>query len=129
MDGGSEFSPLGQAGYAVGSVGDGAGGQYVFANLDQINEIIFEAETLLTDIRDDGASLLRAQQRVEPPAEDIMSAMEANATVRSLDQAITHNQAMASYVDAQLAKLRACRDEYARTDADGAGRLRTVDKG
>lgn len=97
MDSGSEFSPLGQAGYSItGSGGGGAGGQYVFADLDQINGIISDAERLLTDIRDDGASLLRAQQRVEPPAEDIMSVMEAEATVRSLDQAITHNQAMAS---------------------------------
>lgn len=130
MDGDSGSAPLGQAGYGItGSGGGGAGGQFVFANLGELNGIITELETLRDGIRSDGTKLDRARQLIEPPGEDIMSRMEAKATVHSLEKAIEHNTVMATYADTEIAKMRAARAAYANTDDAGAARLRTVDEG
>lgn len=78
MDGGSGTGALGPVGYVItGSGGGGAGGRYVFANLEDLDGVLAELETLRDDIRKDGEKLLRAQQLIEPPGEDIMSRMEA----------------------------------------------------
>jgi hypothetical protein len=130
MDGDSVSGALGQVGYAItGSGGGGVGGQYVFASLEDLDGIIADLETLRDDIRNDGDKLVQAQWLIEPPGEDIMSRMEANTTVHSLDNAIEHNTAMFNYAEAEIAKMRAARDAYAQTDDDGAARLRDADEG
>jgi hypothetical protein len=128
-DGGS--APLGPAGYGItgSGGGGGTGGQYVFADLAELDGTIAEFETLRDDIRGDGAKLLRAQQLIEPPGEDIMSRIEAKTTVHSLEKAIEHNTVMAAYADAEIAKMRAAQAAYANADVEGAARLRMVDEG
>jgi hypothetical protein len=129
VDGERESSPLGQVGYAItGSGGGGAGGQYVFADLDELTAIITEAEAILTEVREDGDDLLQARRLIKPPAQDVMSVMEAKTTVHSLDEAVRHNIAMADYLDAELAKLRACRDAYMSSGEESAARLRAMDR-
>jgi hypothetical protein len=130
MDGDGGSAPLGQVGYALtGSGGGGTGGQYVFANLGELDGIVAELETLRDDIGNDGDKLKQAQFLIEPPGEDIMSRLEASTTVRSLGKAIEHNMAMRAYADAEIAKMHAARAAYAHTDDEGAMRLRHVDKG
>lgn len=130
MDGDSESAPLGQVGYAItGSGGGGAGGRFVFANVAELDGIITDLEKLRDDIRTDGDKLVQAQGLIEPPGEDIMSRMEAKATVRSLDEAIKHNKVMRNYAKAEITKLRAARNAYANTDDEGAARMRDVDEG
>jgi hypothetical protein len=121
---------LAQAGYVItGSGGGGAGGQYVFANLDEMDGIIAEAKVLCEEIQEDGEKLRRAQALIEPPGDDVMSRIEAQTTVNSLEKAIEHNEAMFAYTGAQLAKLRAARDAYANTEDESAARLRGVGEG
>jgi hypothetical protein len=101
----------------------------VFANFGELDAIIAEWEALRDEIRGDGRKLVLAQQLIEPPGEDIMSQLEAKATVHSLDKAQIHNDAMATYADGYIAKLRAARAEYAGTDETSAAHLRGADEG
>jgi hypothetical protein len=127
VNGGGEPDALGQAGYGVtGSGGGGAGGQFVFTNLEELDGIITDLETLRDDIAKDGAKLRQARQVIVPPGEDIMSRMEATATVNSLDKALEHNLAMFTYAGAEIEKMRAARATYANSDEAGAAWLRNV---
>jgi hypothetical protein len=127
MEGNSVAGALGQAGYAItGSGGGGAGGQYVFVSVEQLDAIITEAGALLADIRLDGDQLRQAAGLIEPPADDIMSVMEARTTVESLTEAERHNKAMAAYVEAEMGKLQACRAAYVNTEDASAAQLRRV---
>ncbi len=130
MDGTTDPTPFAQAGYAItGSGGGGSGGQYLFANLDELNSIITDLETLRDNIRNDGEKLRLAHQLITPPAEDDMSHLEAQSTLDSLVKAIEHNDAMIAYADAEIAKIQAARNAYVNTDHDGAERLRHIDEG
>ncbi len=130
VDGGSGSRALGQAGYAItGSGGGGAGGQYVFASLEELDDIIADWEALYIRIRNRAAKLARAIGLIEPPAEDIMSRLQANTAVRSLEKAEEHRKAMENYARNYVEKLRAARAQYATTDADNAARLRNVGEG
>lgn len=121
--------PLGQAGYVIqGSGGGGEGGTYVFADLDELDNIITKLEALAQEIRQDGRGLLRAAELANPPAEDHMSTGQASAYAASLNKARAHNEAMVSYAEHQLVKLRAARTTYVETDAESAARLRTIDE-
>lgn len=130
MDGSGDSGAWGQAGYAItGSGGGGAGGQFVFADLGELDGIIAELETIRDDIRKDGDKLWRAQQLIEPPAEDIMSRVQAKAVVDCLEKAIDHNKKMRDYADAEITKMRAARNTYASTDEASAARLRNLGNG
>jgi hypothetical protein len=122
-------TPLGQAGYAItGSGGGGANGHYVFANLEELDSIIADLATLRDNIHSDDAKLVQAQRLITPPGQDDMSRMEAQTTVDSLDKAIEHNRAMATYAEAEIAKMRAARSAYANTDDKSAARLGHVNE-
>lgn len=124
VDGASGSEAVGQAGYIVtGSGGGGAGGQYVFANLEELDGIIAEFEALHARIKDRGVRLQRAIGMITPPAEDVMSRLQAGAAVQSLWKADEHRGAMEAYAATMIEKLRAARAEYAATDADNADQV------
>lgn len=130
MDGSSDSGALGQVGYGItGSGGGGAGGQFVFADLGELDGIIADIETVRDDIRNDGDKLRQARQLIEPPGEDIMSRFQAKAVIDCLDKAIEHNGVMVAYADAEIAKMREARDTYANVDDDNATRLRDLGEG
>lgn len=130
VDGDSGSGALGQAGYAItGSGGGGAGGQYVFASLEELDDIIAEWDALRDRIRGRGDKLAQAIAMIEPPAEDIMSRLQANTAVRSLQKAEEHRKAMEAYARNYVEKLHAARAQYATTDADNAARLHNVGEG
>lgn len=119
--------PLGRAGSSA--AGSGNTGGHFFASLAELDDVIAEWESLCDAIRQDGHRLLRAQQNVGPPARDEMSALVADATLRSLAAAERHNRAMAHYAEAYLAELRATREAYAVMDHNGAVDQRGVGDG
>jgi hypothetical protein len=129
VDGDSDVGTLGQAGYAItGSGGGGADGEYVFASLEELDAIIAEWEALQQRIRHRATKLVRAKSLIEPPADDVMSQLQAKAAIRSLEKAEEHRQAMEDYAAGFVAKLRAARTQYASTDADNAAALRETGK-
>lgn len=123
----SDTSPLGPAGYAVtGSGGGGAGGQYVFASVEHLDRIIAKWVAFRDAILEDGTKLDQARQLIGPPAHDIMSQLEANVTIHSLEKAVAHNRAMYSYAADYVTKLEAARTEYATMDDGAALNLRAA---
>ena len=122
MDG--ETGALGQAGHAVtGSGGGGAGGQYVFASLKELDDLIANWEALRDRIWGRDVKFRRAISLIAPPAEDMMSRLQAQGVVGSLTKAKAHNLAMFTYADGYVTKLKAARAQYAKTDADNAALL------
>lgn len=130
MDVGSEPGALGQAGYAVtGSGGGGAGGQYIFASLAELDTIIAEWEALRDRIRGRGVMLRRAINLIEPPADDLMSKFQANTAAQSLEKAQEHRQAMEDYATSYVAKLQTARAQYSATDSNNAAQMRQAGEG
>lgn len=126
----AEESPARNAGYVVvGSGGGGAGGNYVFADLDELEAIIAEWAAIRDAIRADGRKLAQARQLLRPPAEDLMSWWQPEAVKESLAKAITHNAAMEDYTDGYVRKLWAAWARYSADDEQAAARMRRIDGG
>ncbi|MFL6143206.1 MAG: hypothetical protein ACJ72N_15250 [Labedaea sp.] len=128
MDG--DTGALGQAGYAItGSGGGGAGGQYVFASLAELDGLITDWEALRDRIRDRDVKFRRAISLIAPPADDLMSRLQAKGVVGSLVKAQAHNLAMFTYADGYVTKLKAAHAQYAAIDADNAALIRRSGQG
>jgi hypothetical protein len=117
----SIYMPYGASG------GGGAGGQYVFADVDEIDGIITDLETELEDVQGDERYFQQAIDLATPPAEDMMSAGQVDAYRASLQEGWQHNKAVAAYAENQLAKLRAARQAYVDVDSGAANQLRNID--
>jgi hypothetical protein len=130
VDGQHDLGQFDQAGHVITGNGDGgAGGRYVFVNLAELDEIISELGKLRDAIREDGDKLNQAAWHIRPPGEDVMSRIEAQATIDCLNRAIRHNRSMRDYAEAELAKMYAARGAYVSTDDEGAARLRATHGG
>lgn len=118
----SIYMPYGASG------GGGAGGQYVFANIEEIDSIITDLETELVDIIEDDLYFQHSIRLATPPAEDTMSVGQVDAYVAALQQGWQHNKAVTAYAEGQLAKLRAARQMYVDADSGAAERLQDIDE-
>lgn len=107
--------------------GGGAGGEYVFADLAELDEIIKQWEAQRDAIRADGDQIRQAIGFVMPPADDEMSVRQADATTDSLNRLLEHNTAMFDYAQAYVEKLKAARGHTAATDSDNASTLTRTD--
>lgn len=124
-----ELPPGHHSGSEVFSVHDsanGSGGQYVFADLAEIDGIIAELEALVAEVQAEDETYARAIGLAVPPAEDFLSVEQADAYVAALEKGRTHNKAMSTYADDLLADLRAARQAYADGDATSAAQLRSA---
>jgi hypothetical protein len=120
VDGGGGSRSLGQAGHGVtGSGGGGADGRYVFASLAELDGLISEWQALQARIKSRGEKLGRAIDLIAPPADDVMSRLQAAAAVASLQKAEEHRKAMEYYAAGYVKKLEAARTDYAVADMDG----------
>lgn len=119
-DDASIYMPYGASG------GGGAGGQYVFVNVEEIGSIITDLEVIKNEIRADERYFRQAIRLATPPAEDEMSTGQVAAYRAALREGWQHNQAVASYAENQLVKLRAARQTYIDTDSGAAERLPNV---
>jgi hypothetical protein len=113
---GSAIADLFGGEYTHHSGGGGAGGYYEFTSLADLDSIITELKTVRDDITEDGWMLGRAIGTVVPPAQDIMSQMQAQATIASWDAAREHNRRMQAVADAEIAKLEDARKAYAQVE-------------
>jgi hypothetical protein len=121
--------PVANAGYAItGSGGGGSDGQYVFADLAELNAIKAEWTRLHEDVLLDKDRLTQALRFIEPPAQDEMSRKQAQALADSLTLARRHNEAMADYASAYIDKLNAAHQQYATEDEAAMRRVRRTDE-
>lgn len=116
-----DTSTLRQAGYAI--TGTAEGGDYVFTDLAELDKIIGDWEALRDRIKDRYDKFAHAIGLIEPPAEDIMSRLQAATATYSLEQAQSHSQTMYLYASGYVEKLHAARVRYTATEADNIGRL------
>ncbi|ALG07896.1 hypothetical protein AOZ06_14100 [Kibdelosporangium phytohabitans] len=100
------------------SGGGGAGGHYEFTSLAELDTIITELKSVADGIAQDGNKLHRTAEVIAPPAADIMSSLQTEATVTSIDAARLHNQQMLAAAEAEIAKLQAARTAYAQVEDD-----------
>jgi hypothetical protein len=121
---------LGNAGYVVtgsgGGGGGGGGGKYVFADLDDLGDMIAEWTDLRDGIQFDGEQLAQAKYMIDAPAMDDMSRSQPAAVTRSLGVALAHNDAMQTYADSYVTELTAAMKRYADDDESHAARLRAI---
>jgi hypothetical protein len=110
--------------YAHRSGGGGSGGYYEFTSLVQLDEIVTELKTVADDIAEDGRELEQAIGLVVPPARDIMSQLQAQATIASWTAAREHNRRMQAAAEAEIAKLEAARQAYAQAEDANVQRFR-----
>lgn len=110
--------------YAHQSGGGGAGGYYEFTSLAELDGLIAELRAVRDDIADDGRELNRAIGVVVPPARDIMSQLQAQATIASWEAAREHNRRMHAAADEEIAKLEAARKAYAEAEDAGVQSFR-----
>jgi hypothetical protein len=109
--------------------GGGTGGQYMFADLNELNGVIKQWESELEAIKKDGDTIDQAAALIEPPAMDGMTVGQADATRNSLITLREHNTAMREYAEGYLDKLRASRDSIANNEANNANTVKSVDRG
>ncbi|MCE7001646.1 hypothetical protein LWC34_02140 [Kibdelosporangium philippinense] len=102
--------------YQHQSGGGGAGGHYEFTSLAELDGIIADLKFELDGIFSDGNKIRQAIGLVEPPARDIMSQLQAQATINSWQLALDHNQRMWHAANAEIDKLEAARKAYSHTE-------------
>jgi hypothetical protein len=135
VDAGIEDARFGEAGLGSLGIGDrmgtggGGGGQFVFADLAELDSITTQWKAERDRIRNDGQTLSEAIQLCNPPAPDTMSHYQATRLRKSLTEAWNHNQAMFNYATGYVQKLEASRSSMADTEQNNSARLRTTGKG
>ena len=134
VDAGIEDARFGQAGLGSLGIGDrmgtggGGGGQFVFADLAELDSVTAQWTAERDRIKEDNNRLAQAINLCNPPAEDTMSHYQADALKTSLTAARDHNQAMLDYAVGYIEKLAASRAAMAGTEHDNAARLRAADE-
>lgn len=135
VDAGIADARFGQAGLGSLRVGErmgtggGGGGQFVFADLAELDSVTAQWKAERDRVFNDGQTLRNAIDRCNPPAPDMMSIYQADALKKSLNVALEHNQAMFAYANGYVQKLEALRKAMSGTEQDNADRLRTNGEG
>ena len=107
----------------------GGEGSYVFADLEELDDIIAEWTAIQVRIENRGKKLSQAYGLITPPAEDVMSRLHAGYTRASLLKALKHNDAMRVYARTYVDKLTAARRQYADTERQAAAAIRRSGEG
>lgn len=107
--------------------GSGGGdGQYVFADLEQLDGIIAALDAELCEMREDDRLFQQAISLIDAPAADHMSVAQVKAYRSSLRIGWRNHKEMVDYVENQFVKLRAARQAYEDSDTVAAERLRDI---
>lgn len=106
--------------------GGGAGGKFMFANIEELDAVIKKWEAECDAIREDGKKIREAWNAIAEPAGDGMSADAAAASRKSLLSMFSHNTAMMAYAQDYIRKLYESRNQM-QTSEDGAvAQMRSV---
>lgn len=108
------------------SGGGGAGGQFTFANIEELDAVITKWNTQRDEISEDQDRIVSAYREIAEPAGDEMSRGQADAARSSLVSMWEHNSQMLEYTDSYIEKLNFARGDMATNDEDAATVLRTT---
>jgi hypothetical protein len=112
--------------YQHESGGGGAGGQFMFANVDELDGIIAKWTTQRDEIEADLKRIGDAFNEINAPAGDPMSEGQANTARSSLVSMGEHCSQMLEYAKGYIKKLEEARVEMSTMDEDAATALRTT---
>jgi hypothetical protein len=108
------------------SGGGGTGGQFMFADLEELDAVIARWEDEREGILADRRAISETYDTIAPPAGDMMSSVQISASQASLANMYQHNNAMLRYAENYIAKLRASREQMATMDEGARANLRNV---
>lgn len=108
--------------------GGGAGGTYMFTDLEHLDSIIARWVAVRERIEPHSRKLEQAARAVHPPADDLPSQRQAEALVVSIEAAREHNQSVFTYAKGYVERLEAVRAEYVATEETNADQFRAVDE-
>jgi hypothetical protein len=106
--------------------GGGTGGQFMFANLDDLNGVITRWEQERDSIQADCDAIADAYWAIKEPAADPLSGEQAQASRDSLANMWTHSTAMLNYADNYIEKLKASRQQIAVMEDGAQEQMRSV---
>lgn len=107
--------------------GGGQGGQFMFANLEDLDAIIGQWEDEREAILADRQAIADAYRTISEPAGDVMSMLQAGASRDSLANLWQHSDAMLKYADNFIAKLHASRRQIAAGEDGAREQIRSVE--
>lgn len=105
---------------------DQAGGQYLFADLAELDGVIAEWQDLITAIDQDQRQIIDALAGPRQAAADGVSDANSSRTVAVLDGMREHNMTLLQYADAYVEKLVAARAAMASTEETNEARITAV---
>jgi hypothetical protein len=106
--------------------GGGAGGEFVFADLAELDGVIAAWREELDAIAADRDLIDDTRRAVDHPAADVMSVYHTQTTRQSLDALRAHNQELFAYAESYLKKLVETRQQMQNDDDAAATSMRTV---
>lgn len=113
-------------GQYLDSGGGGSGGQFVFANLDELSSVLHEWEDVRNEIEKRQRTVSSIQDLCTPPADDMMSHYQADAGKRTAAEKFNHENALLAYARAYVDKLAACRNAMATTEQHNTDQFRMM---
>lgn len=96
--------------------GGGTGGQFMFANIEELDGVITKWKGERDGILADKETIAQAYGMIAEPAGDTMSAVQATASRNSLAIMWEHSDQMLKYAENYILKLQASRDGMATTE-------------
>lgn len=106
--------------------GGGTGGQFMFANLDDLNGVIKKWEDERDGIEADREVIAEAYHAIKEPAGDPMSLQLTSASRDSLANLWNHSNAMLNYANNYIEKLKASREQIAAMEDGAHARMRSI---
>jgi hypothetical protein len=108
--------------------GGGTGGQFTFANVEELDSCIARWEQERDGIMADRDAIADAFYAVAPPAGDIMSRGQADASQTSLANMYIHSDSMLKYAENYILKLRDSRGQIQAQEDSARDQLRSVER-
>ncbi len=108
------------------SGGGGTGGQFMFASLEELDDVIAKWEEERDGILADRREIFEAYDCIAEPAADAMSQYQAQASRDSIANMFQHNDAMLRYAENYIEKLKASREQMAVMDEGARDNLRSI---
>lgn len=108
------------------SGGGGAGGQFMFADVAELDAVVTQWNTQRDEIQADQDKIIAAYHDIAEPAGDEMSQGQADASRKSLLNMWKHNFQMLQYADNYIQKLGLARGDMVAQDEDAETVMRTM---